>query len=213
VDVSGSFREVAFGPDAATELDQRDAARGAYLRLVTAAGDWGAPDSVRAAMSEWRFDEAQVEITEASAWIVQRDALIAKVSAAGLVPPDRLRARYLAAGGGPEASAELVAEEALVDAYTAMHKRTLAERAPLETLGLFLADDPAKLLAEAADDFAQGDLHAAAGALDRLELQLDRAPSDGTVRLATAGVLLALFGLGVGVALRRRSGSHYTAAG
>jgi hypothetical protein len=213
VDVSGSFREAVFGPDATDELAQRDAARGAYLRLRTAAGDWGAPDSVRAAMSEWRFDEAQAAIREASAWLGQRDAFIAKLSAAGLVPPDRLRDRYLAAGGGAEASAELEAEEALVDAYIAMRKRTLAGRAPLEAVGLFLAGDPKLLLAEAADQFAQGDLRASAGALDRLGLQLDRAPSDGAVRLAAAGVLLALIGLGVAVTLRRRSGSHYTAAG
>ena len=128
-------------------------------------------------------------------------------------PPDRLRDRYLAAGGGAEASAELEAEEALVDAYAAMQKRTQAGRAPLEAVGLLLADDPKRLLAEAADQFAQGDLRASAGALDRLALQLDRAPSDGAVRLAAAVVLLALLGLGVGVTLRRRSGSHYTAAG
>jgi hypothetical protein len=213
VDVSGFFRKDVFGPDATDELAQRDAARGAYLRLLTASGDWGAPDSVRAAMSEWRFDEAQAAVREASAWLGQRDAFIAKLSAAGLVPPDRLRDRYLAAGGGAEASAELEAEEALVDAYIAMRKRTLAGRAPLEAVGLLLAGDPKVLLAEAADQFAQGDLRASASALDRLGLQLDRAPSDGAVRLAAAGVLLALIGLGVAVTLRRRSGSHYTAAG
>jgi hypothetical protein len=213
VDVSGLFREDVFGPDATAELSRRDEARAAYLRLLTAAGDWGAPDSVRAAMSEWRFDEAQVEMKQASTWLAQRDAFIARVSAAGLIPPDRLRDRYLAAGGGADASAELEAEEALVNAYTAMRKRTLAARAPLEAVGLFLADDPKRLLAEAADQFAQGDLRASAGALDRLELLLDRAPSDGAVRLAAVGVLLALLGLGVGVTLRRRSGSNYTAAG
>ncbi|MEX0625759.1 MAG: hypothetical protein WD402_04365, partial [Chloroflexota bacterium] len=82
----------------------------------------------------------------------------------------------------------------------------------LEAIGLFLADDPARLLAEAAGSFGTGDLLAAAAALDRLELQMNRAPSDGAVRLAAAGVLLALLGLGVSVTLRRRSGSHYTAA-
>lgn len=212
VDVSGDFRAMAFGPDADAELAQRDAARADYLRLLTAAGDWGAPDAVRAAMSEWRFDEAQAEMAKASAWLTRRDALIAKLGSAGLVPPDRLRDRYVVAGGGPEASAELDAEEALVDAYAAVQTRTLAERAPLEAVGLFLADDPVKLLAQAADDFTQGDLRASAGVLDRLELQLDRAPSDGAVRLAAAGVFLALLGLGVGVIFRRRSGSHYTAA-
>lgn len=213
VDVSGLLRATAFGPDAAAELAQRDDARAAYGRLLTAAGDWGAPDPVRAAMSEWRFEEAQALIAEASAWLVARDALIEKVGAARLAAPDRLRDRYVVAGGGAEASAELEAEEALVDAYAAMKNRTLAQRAPLEAIGLFFANDPSQLLAEAADSFRQGDLRASAAALDRLELQLDRAPSDGAVRLAAVGVLLALVGLGIAVTLRRRSGSHYTAAG
>ncbi|MEX0626668.1 MAG: hypothetical protein WD402_08990, partial [Chloroflexota bacterium] len=116
-DLSDLFRDVAFGPDAAADLALRDAARTAYQRLLAAAGDWGAPDRVRAAMSAWRFDEAQVGITEASGWLAERDVLIAKVGAAGLVLSDRLRDRYVVNGGGPEASAELEAEEALVGAY------------------------------------------------------------------------------------------------
>jgi hypothetical protein len=212
VDVSALFRDTAFGPDAAAELAQREAARDAYQRLLTHAGDWGAPDPVRSAMDEWRFDEAEAGISEASAWLVGRDELIAEVAAAGLVPPDRLRDRYVVAGGGPDASSELDAERAVVDAYGAMQERVLAPRGPMEAVGLLLADTPTRSLAEAADSFGQGDLQAAAAALDRLELQLNRASSDGVVRLATFVVLVALLGLGVGVALRRRSGSHYTAA-
>jgi hypothetical protein len=211
VDVADLFREGAFGPDAAVELGQRDAARAAYGHLLAAAGDWGAPDPVRAAMSEWRFDDAQTAITEASAWLTERDALIAKADAAGLVAPDRLRDRYLVTGGGREASAELEAENALVNAYAAIQERAFGIRAPLEAIGLLLADDPRQLLAESADSFGEGNLRAAAAAIDRLELQLNRAPSDGAVRLAAGIVLLALVGLGITVALRRRSGSHYTA--
>jgi serine/threonine protein kinase len=45
------------------------------------------------------------------------------------------------------------------------------------------------------------------------ELELDRASADGAVRLAAGVVRLALVTLAIAVALRRRSGSHYTAAG
>ena len=211
-DLSDLFGEIAFRPDAAAELGQRETARAAYARLLAAAGDWGAPGLVRVAMAEWRFDEAQAEISEASAWLAGRDAFLADVAAAGLVAPDRLRERYALVGGGQEAVAELGAEHALADAYLGMRKRAEAPRGALEAVGLFLADDPGQLLAEAADRFGQGDLTAAAATLDRLELELDRAPSDGLVRLAGATVLVALLGLGVGVMLRRRSGSHYTAA-
>jgi len=213
VDVTDLFREAAFGPDAAAELSQREAARAAYGSLLAAAGDWGAPSPVRAAMGEWRFEEAEAAITLASTWLTERDALIARAEAAGLVAPDRLRDRYVVSGGGPEAAAELDAETALVGAYSAVRTRTLAPRAPLDAIGLLLADDPRRLLAEAAESFGQGDLRGAAGTLDRLALQLDQASSDGAVRLAAGVVLLALVALATAVALRRRSGSHYTAAG
>jgi hypothetical protein len=211
VDVADLFGETAFGPDAGPELSQRDAARAAYRNLLSAAGDWGPSDPVRAAMSEWRFDEAEAGIGLASAWLTKRDALITRLEAAGLVAPDRLRDRYVVSGGGPDAAAELEAEGALVVAYPAVRDRTLASRAPLDAIGLFLAEDPRRLLAEVAESFGQGELRAAADTLDRLQLQLDRASSDGAVRLAAAVVLLALVGLAIAVALRRRSGSHYTA--
>lgn len=211
-DVTDLFRGMAFEPDAAAELAQRESARAAYARLLAAAGDWGAPDQARVAMAEWRFEEAQADISAASAWLAERDAFLADVAAGGLVAPDRLRERYALVGGGQEAVAELEAEQALVDAYLGLRGRAAAPRGPLDAAGLLLADDPGQLLADAADSFGRGDLKAAAATLDRLELQLDRAPSDGLVRLAAALVLVALLGLGMGVTLRRRSGSHYTAA-
>jgi hypothetical protein len=212
VDLGGLFVNVALGSEAALEMAKRGVARDEYQALLGAAGDWGAPDPIRAAMAAWRFDQARPAIAEATAWLQERDALIAEAAAAGLVPPDRLRDRYVVAGGGPDAVAELEAEGALVDAFVAIRERALARRGPLDAVGLFLAEDPRRVLAEAADSFGRGDLRAAAGALDRLELQLNRAPSDGAVRLAGAAVVVVLLGLGVGVYLRRRSGSHYTAA-
>ena len=212
VDLSGPFRGLAFSADAAHELDARAAARESYARLLTAAGDWGAPDPVRAAMADWRFDEAQALISEASAWLTGRDALLAQVAAAHLAVPDRLRDRYTLGGGGPDASAELQAERAAVAAYAALGARVAAPRGPLDAIGLWFAEDPGRLLVSAAESYRLGDLRASGDALDRLELELNRAPSDGAVRLAAAIVLLALVGLATGVALRRRFGSHYTAA-
>ncbi len=210
-DVADLFAETAFGPDAAAELTKRATARDAYAALLSDAGDWGAPDPVRAEMGEWRFDEARTGMEAASAWLIGRDELIAACAAAGLLPPQRLRERYVADGGGAEATAELEAERALVDAYAALQERAAAPRGPLDAVGLVLADDPKALLASAAGKFGDGDLRAAAEALDRLELTLNRAPADGAVRLAGLTVVLVLLGIGTGVALRSRSGSHYTA--
>lgn len=163
-------------------------------------------------MGGWRFDEARAGITAASAWLTARDQVVAQIAAAGLATPQRLRDRYTVAGGGPDASAELDAERAVVERYLALKDRIGGPMDPLETIGLFAASDPDETLAEAASEFGTGDLQAAAAALDRLELRLNRAPSDGAVRLASAVVLVALLGLGTGAALRRRAGSHYTAA-
>jgi hypothetical protein len=211
-DVSDLFGRLAFAPGAAAELAARDTARDDYDALLRDAGAWGAPDPVRRAMGDWRFDEARTEIAAASAWLTRRDDLLDACDAAGLVPPDRLRLQWVVSGGGAEASAELDAEEALVDAFATVRHRIAAPRSPLEVVGLFLADDPNALLAEAAASFGGGDLRSAAEALDGLELTLDRAPADGAARLAGMTVVLVLLGLGTGVALRRRSGSHYTAA-
>jgi len=211
-DLASLFGQVAFGPDAELELAQRGTARRAYERLLSAAGDWGAPDPVRSAMGGWRFDEARAGIDAAAAWLEARDDLVGQIADAGLATPQRLRDRYTLAGGGPDATAELEGERAIVERYLALRDRIEGPLDPLEAIGLFAASDPGETLAEAASEFGTGDLQPAAAALDRLELRLNRAPSDGAVRLASVAVLAALLGLGAGAALRRRSGSHYTAA-
>ena len=100
-----------------------------WMRACAAfAGTRIGDDAIRAAMAEWRFAQARSAIAEATAWLIERDALIDRAADAGLVTPSRLRERYVAAGGGPDASAELQAEEALVDAFVAMQERVLANR-------------------------------------------------------------------------------------
>ncbi len=149
----------------------------------------------------------------ASPWLVERDELLAKVDAAGLTTPDRLRLLYVAVGGGEDAKAELAAEGAVMDALLEVKARADAPRGPLETIGLFAADDPQTLLTLAGTEFAQGDLQTAAETLDAAEVQLNRAPTNGVVRIASAVVLLAVVVLLWSLTARRRGGSHYTAAG
>ena len=212
VDLAAMFGDVAFGPAADGELAQRAAARADLGRLTAAAGDWGAPDPIRAAMAGWRFDEARQGIVEAAAWLVQRDALLARIGTAGLTTPQRLRGRFTVGGGGQSARAELDAERVVVDAYVRLQERVMAPRGPLDTIGLLAADDPRQLLGEAAVSFSRGDLQAAVQALDRTALQLNRAPTNGAVRIASAAVLLAVIGLFVTRTKGRPPGTHYTAA-
>ena len=212
-DLPDMFGQVALGPEADLELVERRRARDAYERLLRSAGDWGAPDPIRDAMAEWRFGDAHPAMEVATAWLVERDALIAKVATAGLTTPDQLRQRFAAGGGGADARAEVAAEGAVVDAYLDVQARARASRGLLESIGLLAADDPRELLAEAASHFAQGDLQAAAETLDAAEVQLNRAPTNGVVRIASATVLLAVIVLLWSRTARHRGGSHYTAAG
>jgi hypothetical protein len=211
-DLAGPFGEVILGPAAVGELTQRAAARVEYRKLADAAGDWGVPDPIRAAMAAWRFDLASPGIAAARRWLAERDALVSKIATAGLTTPSELRTRFVADGGGLDAQAELDAERAVVDSFIAQRKRAVAQPGLLDEVGMFAADDPARLLAEARSSFGQGDLQAAAETLDRLALQLDRAPANGAVRIASGIVLVVVIGLIVGRTARRRGGSHYTAA-
>ena len=212
VDLADAFAALALGPGSALALAERTSARVDYSRLVEAAGDWGAPQPIRAAMAAWRFDEANAAMAAATAWLAQRDLLIGRVTEAGLSTPTRLRDRYLAAGGGPDAQAELDAERAMVDAYLAVQRRAAAPRGILEAIGLFAAGDPRQLLTDAATSFAAGDMRAAAEGVDRAQVQLDRGPTNGVVRITSAAVLLGVIYLLLSRSPRRRAGSHYTAA-
>ena len=213
VDLSHLFSQSALGPAADVELAQRRSARDAYDRLLRSAADWGAPDPIRNAMAEWRFDEASAEMEVASAWLVDRDRLIANLTTAGLTTPDELGRRFAAGGGGPDSRAELAAESAVVDAYLDVQTRAVASQGLLESIGLFAADDPRQLLVQAATQFTSGDLQAAAGTLDAAQVQLNRALTNGIVRIASAVVLLTVIVLLSGLRIRRRGGTHYTAAG
>jgi hypothetical protein len=211
VDLSPLFGELALGPDGVVQLAQRAAARGDYARLEAKAGDWGVPDPIRALMAAWHFDEARPAIAAASRWLSGRDALVATIADAGLAPPDALRARYVADGGGPEAQAELDAERAVAGPYLALQRRMGGSIGPLERIGLFGADDPRRVLAQAGASFAAGDLRAAATRLDQAQVLVDRAAANGIVRVAGAVLLLAV-GFLIVARSRRREGSHYTAA-
>ena len=197
----------------AGELPAREAAAAAYDALLGPAGDWGAPDPVRAAMAAWRFDDAETEISAAAAWLDQRDAMFASLGDLGLTAPARLRDQYRAAGGGDAAQAELQAELAVVDAYRDASDRLAAwDRPLLARVGLVGGTDPSTVLAQAASSFAQGDLRGAADAIDRATATIDRAALDGAVRLASLGAILVALVIGLVVVLRRRRLSGYTPA-
>ncbi|MDH4334420.1 MAG: hypothetical protein OEW24_04050 [Chloroflexota bacterium] len=210
-DLSDAFAATVFGLDARDELASRAVARFALADLLSVAGDWGAPESLLGAMAEWRFEEARREISDARAWLTDRDALVIQVAAMGLSTPTRLRDAYRADGGGPDARAELDAAQAVVQAYATVRQRAATEQGPLETIGLLGGADPDALLAAAAAAFGQGDLRGAAEDIDLASAQLDRSSSDALVRISVVMVLIGLVGYGALRVAQRSRDDGYTA--
>lgn len=184
-------------------LPARSDARAAFDRLIAASGSWGAPDPVRGALSAWQFDEAQALLAEARAWLGDRDALLGEMQAAGLSAPDRLQQAYRSYGGGPEASAELEAEGAVVDAYATTAADVNGERSFLERIGLIGAEDPADELSVANGRFADGDLRGALDAISEAQRMVASAETGGIVRIASAAIVAVLV-LALAVLLVRR---------
>lgn len=174
-------------------LPKRAETRTAFERLVAAAGEWGTPAPIRQRLSEWDFDGAMPLIAEASAWLNERDALVAKVEAAGLTAPRRLRDRYAESGGGAASKAELEAEGAVATAYATALERGNRGRSLIERIGLAAGQEPSARLAAANGLFAAGDLTGAADTTAEAQRALDGATTAGWLRVASA--LIALVGI------------------
>jgi hypothetical protein len=191
-------------------LPTRAEARDAFDALVTGSDGWGAPDPIRLAMTEWRFDDAQSQIALASGWLERRDELSRAMEDAGLSAPDRLQQAYRAYGGGPEATDELEAETAVVSAYVAAGDRVNAPRSLFERLGLIGGADPAAQLALAQGRFTDGDLRGALGDIAEAQRIVAAAETGGIVRIVSLVLLVAALAVAALVVFRRRA--SYTAA-
>jgi hypothetical protein len=216
------FERWVLDEETSGHLADRSEARQAYEGLLTAAGDWGAPEPVKVDLAAWRFESATQRIGEAVDWLADRDELMASAELAGLSVPQRLRDRYRTAGGSDDARDELEAEAAVVVAYQAALDRNAAPRGIVERIGLLGGSDPGDLLADANRLFAEGDLHGAADATAEAGARLERASTEGLLRVAAAAaVVVALLALAVALARRQRRrpapvgdapGTDYTAA-
>ncbi len=209
-DVSPLFAASVLDGEALALLGPRTAAREALAQLMELAGDWGAPDPVLVATTDWLFEDAQVRIDAALGWIAERDALAAEAVALELRLPDRLRDRYRASGGDAEAYAELDAERAVVDAYRLARDEERWTNGALEQIGLLGAPSPGQALDEAAAVFGEGDLLQAAGLIADARSRLESAMLAGVLRAVGASAVgLALVGLAIW-SFRRRRRADYT---
>jgi len=97
----------------------------------------------------------------------------------------------------------------VVAAYIAARERAAADRSPLEEVGLLGGREPDAMLTEAQSLFADGDLVGAAELSAAASHRLERAATDGVVRLAAVLVLAGVL-LVVGVRQARRRGATGT---
>jgi hypothetical protein len=207
-DLATRYAALVLPADAAGELGARQAARQAYAGLLARAGSWGGPAPVTSALAAWDFPTATSAMAAATDWLGRRDSLLSAIGEAGLTTPNRLRERYLADGGGTDATTELEAERAVVDAYRAALIRSVADRPFLARIGLLAGPDPSALLVRANGAFADGDLQVALDEVRQADGLLEGAQTAGIVRLVSAAVVLVA-GLGFAIwLLRRRAVLH-----
>jgi hypothetical protein len=193
-----------FGEPASPELAARQTSRQRAVVLHQDAGELGLPDPVVGALTAWDFVAADAAMAEAAAWLDDRDALVADITAAGLMVPDRLTAGFREFGGGQQAQVEIAAEAAVVDAYVAAQERAAEPRSFLEEVGLLGVEPPEQTLDRAAGAFATGDLRTAADLSAAVVQSLNDAGLAGIMRVAAVGVgAAAALAAGI-VALRHR---------
>ncbi len=209
-DLGARFGDRVLTPSDAALLEPRAEARAALDELVDVAGGWGAPDPVRAAMTDWRFDDARPLIDDALGWLAERDDLHAAMEAAGLSAPDRLQQAYRSFGGGAEAYDELEAQRAVVDAYATTARDVNAERSLFARIGLAGGPDPAQRLQVANGRFTDGDLRGAVEAITEAQRILASAETAGLIRLVSAVLVVVILAALAVLLIRRRA--SYTAA-
>jgi hypothetical protein len=202
--LTDEFTVNVFASDVADELAARTKARTAYAVLLAAAGDWGAPDPVRAAMAGWNFEDATKEMSAASTWLRDRDDLLRAVTAAGLSSPHQLQDRYRTSGGGADARDELNAERAVVTDYVSTLESVNASRGVVERIGLLGGQDPAAMLASANGLFADGNLRDAAEAISGARGRLEGAQVNGLLRLLSLLLLIVVVGAAIVFLVRRQ---------
>ena len=186
------FARYVFAAADADLLDERRAVRESYRALEDAGGEWGVPAPVIEAMGRWDFSAAATAIEEATAWLAERDALVAALDRAGLTAPERLREIYRRSGGGQDAEHELQLERGFLERYVEARTSVTGDPSPLERMGLFGAMEPARALDRAADLFAAGDVEAADALVAETVERAETADMSGAVRLIGVAGVLAL---------------------
>jgi hypothetical protein len=177
-------------------LDARSAARARYETVVTAANDWQLPKAVRDAMRAWRFDQANVLLTDAQAVLAQRAAIATAAAGSGLTVPPTLETAFEGSDGFAAAAQEATAELEAIARYNAAVAARQVVSDPLGQLGM-LGSDPVADLERARTRFADGDLAGSAEAATAARSAWTSASDIGRGRAVSLVILAGALLLGL----------------
>jgi hypothetical protein len=190
------------------QLASRQGARHAYAETVALAEDWELPESIRADLGAWQFDEAREALTDASDILEDRERIEADAADLDLTPPDVLREAFEGNRGLAAAAGEADAErDALVVLATASVQLD-GKPGLVEAIGL-LGTDPEADLAVARDAFESGELDQASAAAGRAADARNGAADAGRLRVVVTGAtILLLDALVLGLLFSRQRRRH-----
>ena len=206
IDSSSLWSSLVVTPAEGSLLTARTAARSQYQALIARAAPWTLPQAVIDSLNAWQFPTAADLMTGLGQLLDQRDRIATAAATAGLTPPTTLQAAFeqgATATGQVDASNELQVIEAIATAASAQPPAPSI----LEQVGL-LGSDPAAALAGAQTAFAAGDMATAQNDALAADVAWSQASDAGgsRVRLAIAGLLVALVLLGFVISQLRRIG-------
>ena len=178
-------------------LDARAAARRQYDEVVAKAGEWRLPPIVARRDAVVAVRPGDALLTAASRALADRDAVLAKASAADLTMPRALEAAFEGNHGFAAVSTEAEAELATIRAYAEAASARESDPGFIEQVGLW-GTTPAADLQTAAAAFSSGDLRASIQASADAFDAWDGAVETGRNRVMT--ILAALIASLVAVA-------------
>ena len=184
-------------------ITERAAARTRYLEVVTTAGDWELPETVRYDLGSWEFEDVMADLETADRILAFAADLRTLAGELDLDPPGQLREAFEGSEGLElaltEANRELRALETIADATSGL----AIEPEPVEVIGL-LGSEPETDLAAARDAWEAGDNGTASDHAEAVLATLEAADDRGRERLGIGAGLMLLGAGGVALAVYRR---------
>ena len=144
-----------------TLLGERRVARDEYAAVVTEAGRWELPSSIRSALRAWDFEAATTLLAEARGILARRGELEAAAASNGLRLPPRLETAFEGDGGFAAAAAEADAQAAAIEIVGQAAAARPAAPDVVQQLGLW-GETAEVNLENARNAFASGDLEGVA---------------------------------------------------